>query len=243
MEYVKERVKGYWTKRAHDFATVRKIELEDKISNRWMNEIMKYLPLERRLKILDVGTGTGYFALLLAKQGHEVHGIDLTPAMIEEAKKLSEEMKYEIQFDVMDAQKLKFEEESFDVVITRNLTWTLPEPEQAYSEWRRVLVKGGILLNFDADFGHEVRSMEENKTMYNINTTGLHIGMTQELYQESNQITKSMSISKNKRPDWDLNVIKKIGFSNYQCDRKAGARILREKNGKFAPTFLITAQK
>ena len=40
-----------------------------------------------------------------------------------------------------------FQDESFDVVISRNLTWTLPEAAQAYKEWSRVLKPGGLLLN------------------------------------------------------------------------------------------------
>ena len=41
----------------------------------------------------------------------------------------------------MDAQALEFEDESFDVIISRNLTWNLPHPEMAYKEWLRVLKK------------------------------------------------------------------------------------------------------
>ena len=51
-----------------------------------------------------------------------------------------------------DAEKLDFADESFDVVISRNLTWTLPHPIDAYQEWMRVLKKGGVLINFDAEY-------------------------------------------------------------------------------------------
>ena len=50
----------------------------------------------------------------------------------------------------MDAQKLDFEDNTFDVVISRNLTWNLEHPDVAYREWVRVLKVGGRLLNFDA---------------------------------------------------------------------------------------------
>ena len=93
---------------------------------------------------MDVGTGTGYFAALLAAMGHEVTGIDLTPAMIDEAKSFARDLGVSAHFEVMDAQALQYPDESFDAVVTRNLTWTLPEPERAYSEWLRVLRRGGI---------------------------------------------------------------------------------------------------
>ena len=53
----------------------------------------------------------------------------------------------------MDAENPEFPEGTFDVIISRNLTWTLPHVSHAYGEWLRVLKKGGVLLNFDANYG------------------------------------------------------------------------------------------
>ena len=80
-------------------------------------------------------------------------GTDLTPQMVESAEKLAGEEQVSCEFLVMDAEKLEFGDDTFDVVISRNLTWTLPHPQEAYREWKRVLKPGGILLNFDADYG------------------------------------------------------------------------------------------
>ena len=51
----------------------------------------------------------------------------------------------------MDAECPAFPDETFDVVVSRNLTWTLPHPERAYRQWLRILKPGGILLNYDAE--------------------------------------------------------------------------------------------
>lgn len=242
MERLEERVRNYWTRRAADFSTVRRMELQDDISNRWMEVIESKLPRKQGLRILDVGTGTGYFAILLAERGYQVHGIDLTPAMIAEARNIALDRGLTIPFSVMDAQKLEFESESFDVVIARNLTWTLPKPEQAYSEWMRVLVKGGLLLNFDADYGQQVLSQEEGKSSYD-NISGFHIGLTKEMLQESNEITKAMGISGERRPEWDMAVIRQLGYKDCDCDREAGSYILKDRNGAESPTFLLVVQK
>ena len=85
MEAIKERVSSYWTKRSADFAKLREKELESELAGLWLSEIEAQLPKETGLRILDVGTGSGFFAVLLAEKGHHVTGIDLTPAMIEEA--------------------------------------------------------------------------------------------------------------------------------------------------------------
>ena len=45
-----------------------------------------------------------------------------------------------------DAQALDVENNSFDVVVTRNVTWNLPRPDLAYKEWLRVLKPGGSSL-------------------------------------------------------------------------------------------------
>lgn len=85
MNNIESRVQSYWTKRAHNFNIVRKNELNSSISERWREEIVHFLPEGKVLQILDVGTGTGYFAILLSQIGHQVTGIDLTDAMLKEA--------------------------------------------------------------------------------------------------------------------------------------------------------------
>ena len=72
-------------KRSESFAKLRHEELHSYMSDLWLTEILKYLPT-KPCKILDVGTGSGFFAQLLAKHHHEVDGIDLTHSMIEQAK-------------------------------------------------------------------------------------------------------------------------------------------------------------
>ena len=55
---------------------------------------------------MDIGTGTGFFALLLAEQGHHVTGIDLTPDMIRKAKQIAEKLNLSVEFSVMDGENL-----------------------------------------------------------------------------------------------------------------------------------------
>lgn len=99
-------------------------EFEGSISSRWLDESMKYLPLGKTLKILDVGTGTGFFGLLLSELGHHVVGMDLSFEMINKvAKCLGEEIGSKADFKGMNVEKLDFLNELFYVVILRNLTW------------------------------------------------------------------------------------------------------------------------
>jgi SAM-dependent methyltransferase len=75
-------------------------------------------------RILDVGTGTGKAARLAASRfpGAEVVGVDLSPAMIEEARRvLPRDLAGRVRFDVADASALPFEEGAFDLVILLNM--------------------------------------------------------------------------------------------------------------------------
>ena len=130
-------------------------ELEGNKHLLWLDEMKKYIPMDRKLKILDVGTGTGFFAFLLADQGHDVTGIDLTPDMIREAQRMSKALGIPADFYVMDAEMPDFPPGSFDVIVSRNLTWALPHMDRAYQAWRRLLKKDGVLINFDGDYCRE----------------------------------------------------------------------------------------
>ena len=237
-----QRVKDYWTQRSHDFGTVRKNELENEMGQRWLHEIERFLPEGRSLRILDVGTGTGFFAILLAEKGHRVEGIDLTPAMLEEARWIAKQRNLDITFREMDAQNLDYPNDSFDVVISRNLTWTLPDPERAYASWFRVLKPGGVLLNFDAEYAAHVRSHSVQNRKVAPDSPYGHVGMTDALQQENDAITLSMDIGQ-ARPEWDGEVLTRVGFQSCQTDTQVGKRLLGELDLTTAPMFGIFARK
>ena len=240
----KEKIAAYWTKRSDSFLEQRRDELHSPLADRWMEEIRKYLPenesSDGRLKILDVGCGTGFFTILLAKQGHQVTGTDLTPDMITNSRILAGEEHVTCDFQIMDAEHLSFQDESFDVVISRNLTWTLPEAAQAYKEWIRVLKPGGLLLNFDANYGAtnfaETSGLPENHA---------HNQLGNSLMQECEDIKRQLPISSYIRPAWDVEELGKLGAEQLSIDLGLSKRVYKEKNEFYNPTpmFVIGAKK
>ena len=220
---LEKRVQRYWTQRSHDFGTVRRNELEDEMGRKWFRELEKHLPENGKLQVLDVGTGTGFFAVLLAQAGHRVEGVDLTPAMLEEARALAAQRGLDITFREMDAQTLDYEDGCFDAVISRNLTWTLPDPERAYGQWFRVLKPGGVLLNFDADYAANVRSRSTQNRRVPADSPYGHVGMTDRLQRENDEITLTMDVGR-ARPAWDREVLEGIGFADCRVDTRVGRR-------------------
>ena len=238
---IKEKVESYWTKRAETFFDLRHDEIESEKANRWTREIEQLFQKKDTLKILDVGCGTGFFEVILGAKGHEVTGIDLTPEMIQRSNEmlriygLNPET---VKCQVGDAEHLDFQDESFDVVITRNLTWTLPHPIDAYKEWYRVLKKGGVLINFDAEYAKGAHNLKSPENM-------AHRNIPDSMKDEMHDIYHMLTISMLDRPEWDMHVLEDIGFKDVQADKDFGERIFVERDEFYIPDkmFSIKATK
>ena len=230
----KERIVNYWEKRSDSFLVQKRQELHSAMAERWMKEIRGQLPEGKKLRILDVGCGAGFFSIVLAKEGYQVTGIDLTPDMIKNARLLAEEEKVSCEFQVMDAENPEFQEETFDVVISRNLTWTLPHVQHAYQEWIRVLKKGGILLNFDANYGitdfSNVADLPENHA---------HNILGDDMMRECEEIKRQLPISSYSRPAWDLETLGALELKEFKLDLGISSRIYLEKDAFYNPTPLF----
>lgn len=96
-------------------------------------------------KLLDVATGTGWAARRAAAMGASVTGIDLGEDLVGAAKSLSAQDGLSIDFQVGDAEKLFFEEGTFDVVLSTFGVMFVQRPEAAAAELARVCRKDGRL--------------------------------------------------------------------------------------------------
>jgi ubiquinone/menaquinone biosynthesis C-methylase UbiE len=96
-------------------------------------------------RVLDVGCGTGFLALRFAELGHIVTGIDLSPNMLDQARRRAEEANQDVDFRVGNAIALDSPDETYDLVVARHVIWNLAEPERGVAEWLRVLRPGGRL--------------------------------------------------------------------------------------------------
>jgi SAM-dependent methyltransferase len=93
-------------------------------------------------QVLDLGTGTGVVGLALAERypEAEIVGIDLSPAMVEEARRrLPAELASRVRFEVGDASALAYPGGGFDLVVLSNM---IP----FYDELARVAARGGTLV-------------------------------------------------------------------------------------------------
>ena len=214
--------KSYWTGRAASYSEVNQLELATQQRQKWSDclhaEITRQFP-ERALeslRVLEVGTGPGFFAILLRELGYDVTAIDLTPAMLAEAKKNAGELAGRICWMEMNAEALSFADESFDVMVSRNLTWNLPHPDKAYAEWARVLKPGGLLLNFDANwyaylFDDEAQAAYD-RDRANSAEQGVWDQNVGENFDVMEDIARRVPLSSIRRPDWDLALLQGLGL-------------------------------
>jgi len=150
-DVVKQQVAAHWDRRAptfdDDFGHSIRTPAERKAWDRILDLVLR----ERTPgDALDVGCGTGFLSFELAARGYRVTGIDFAPSMLAEARRKAAERAVAIRFEHGDAEQLTFPSQSFDLVITRHVLWTLPHPDMAIDEWIRVLRPGGRLVIVDS---------------------------------------------------------------------------------------------
>jgi ubiquinone/menaquinone biosynthesis C-methylase UbiE len=104
----------------------------------------------KRDKILDLACGYGRFTIPLAKKGYNIEGIDITPVLIEKARKDAKKERLSINFRVGDMRKLPYKENSFNKIICM---WSAflelankKDQLMAVKEMKRALISRGFVI-------------------------------------------------------------------------------------------------
>lgn len=147
----KEMIRNYWDYRSEVYSTGI-VEQSEEEQAAWKSMLSSTLDNRKHLKILDVGTGPGQLALMFAEMGHHVTAVDLATKMLDKARKNALKRSLDVNFAQGDAEDLQFPDMQFDIVSSKFLLWTLPDPQKALSEWKRVLKKDGMIIAIDGDW-------------------------------------------------------------------------------------------
>lgn len=116
--------------------------LETRCFQQWRTMLWKRVQGPR---VLEIGVGTGK-NMPFYRKGWQITAIDLSPRMLEQAKRRAEREHVEVDLRLGDAQALPFADASFDTVIATFVFCSVPDPVQGLREAARVLVPGGQLL-------------------------------------------------------------------------------------------------
>ncbi|UYW02306.1 class I SAM-dependent methyltransferase [Flavobacterium agricola] len=196
-----QEIAKYWDKQSEIWREEKEEAWSQPETEKWLTYFKSVKADQNGFKVLEIGTASGYFANILHLAGYEVTAVDVSPNMIKEAKEVSAALKIPVTYHVMDAQHLDFENETFDLVFTRLMTWTIPDLNQFYSEAFRVLKNGGVLLNMDGDFGKCQFSQEG------------HEKYPEDIMEQANQIKAQLAVNTYNRPIKDVEFLEKIGFT------------------------------
>ena len=243
--------KRYWTGRAAGYSEVNRLELSTGQRKKWKDFLSEELSRQfphvepAELRVLEAGTGPGFFAILLCELGCDLTAIDLTSAMLAEAKKNAGPLADKIRFLEMNAEDLTFADRSFDVVVSRNLTWNLPHPDRAYAEWARVLKPGGLILNFDANWYaylfDKTAQAAFDRDRINSAEQGIWDQNVGENFDVMEDIARRIPLSDIRRPAWDLEQFDALGLHG-EADEHVWERLWSDDEKlSFAstPMFLI----
>ncbi len=106
-------------------------------------EFMARQPLLPGLRVLDVACGTGNLAVVAARRGCLVSGIDIAANLIAQARARAAAARLSIGFEEADAEALPFANDTFDLAVSMFGVMFTPQPALATSEMRRVTKPGG----------------------------------------------------------------------------------------------------
>ena len=109
----------------------------------WSREVIQRAKVWNGDKVLDVACGTGIVACRIAGTGATVTGFDLTPAMLDQARKRAASERVTVKWVAGNAERLPFPDGSFDLVTCQQGLQYVPDRARAVREMRRVIAPGG----------------------------------------------------------------------------------------------------
>jgi len=124
-------------------ASAYEVELQERLT--------RLLPWQQEMTVLDVGTGTGYLAGMMAPLVGEVIGVDCAPAMLTRAGEKMVQAGYQhVSFREGMAEHLPLATGSVDVAMCHMLLHHVVSPRTVLAELRRVVRPGGYVVIIDA---------------------------------------------------------------------------------------------
>lgn len=251
---VLDTLTSYWSDRAHSYSAQNIAEMNDWRREAWRKLILSYAPTKEELRILDVGTGPGFFAINLALAGHDVTAIDVTEHMLWHARANAESYGAKVNFVLHRGEELPFEDHSFDLVVCRNVVWNLEYPKEALAEWTRVLAPGGRMVYFDANwylylYDDELRKEKEaaHAAFHAKHIPHKHAGdLPPQRIAELEQAAYQLPLSKERRPAWDCAVLQELGMEVKKVIDDIGPSVqdpLEWERDAPIHTFMVCAEK
>lgn len=252
-----QEISRYWDVRAPSYSNGVRDEMAGFEHRAWARLLTERLACLGRLSdlhVLDLGCGPGFFSILLARLGCRVDAVDASEGMLEQARRnaVCAGVENEITFHKGDMKLTFFNDDSFDAIVSRNVTWLLDEPLQAYGEWHRLLAPGGKMIAFDANWYRYLIDAETDRRRAadqrdpSILEWSADAVATSVEERACEQIALRLPLTYELRPSWDAAVLTDLGYSSVHTDEAVWRRVWSRGEQLFyasSPLFMIEAVK
>lgn len=247
---LQKRINDYWNSRARGYSAASEMDL--KTNGAKLGEVIdEFINPRGKLKILDVGTGAGFTAIILALQGHEVAAVDPSAEMLARAGANAAAHGVTVNLKLGTADRLPFADHSFDLTLAKDVLWCLKNPFDAYAEMIRVTKPEGYILVQDGNyyldlFDEDYRQRKEYLELVNGQGTDLH-SRTNVDHVDFNiirEIAKELPLSQVRRPAWDTSALIGLGATDIRVRSLENGFAVNTDTGRMMipSRFIVCAQ-
>jgi ubiquinone/menaquinone biosynthesis C-methylase UbiE len=222
---LRDEIRDYWSARAETFDLSVGHEIFSERERRaWHGLILKHLGSGNGRRALDLACGTGVVSHLMHDLNYAVTGLDWSEAMLSKARAKAALRRSGIRFVLGDAERTLEGKESYDVLITRHLVWTLVDPRAAFAEWFSLLRPGGRLLIVDGDFVSETWATRLRNVLQRIagRAAAPAGGLDQAMAERHRSIVSQLHFSRGAKADEVCALLVEAGFQTPVVDTRMG---------------------
>lgn len=237
---------NYWDRRSGSYSDQNMAQFGGPKRGVWEELIFGGVSEKKTLRILDIGTGPGLFAIMAARRGHDVTAVDMSRSMLDEARKNAERCGALVKFQKV-GHMLPFEDESFDLIMSRDVTWTLTAPEKQLAHWFAKLRPGGTLLYFDAEWYFHLRTENGRASrMKNIQEIEEKGGFVYKDFMKLETLAEGLPMTYNHRPEWDRKFWEAHGGCSLEISAGLNEKVyteIEQVQYKLYPEFLVSVRR
>lgn len=209
-------------------------------------------PNVKGLDVLDVGSGGGYSSIVLSSEGHHVTSIDISPLMLEAAKRDSTSRGAEVNFLLDDIQRSNLPDGSFDLVLFYETLFTIADISCAMAEAVRLLRPGGRILIIDGNYfqDQKIERYKARKDFFKMKYGVFEMQLRPEFfdldYDRLERTVEPLYVSRVIHPGWEVWNFLDMGLEDLRIDTldtEEYIRVTPTGKSSVALSYMISARK
>ncbi|AFQ42536.1 class I SAM-dependent methyltransferase [Desulfosporosinus meridiei] len=242
-------IEGYWDRQETGKSKSVQDDRACPKKEAWKSLLIKYVGRGENQQVLDVGTGDGFLAILLAGLDYSVTAIYGHSDRLEQAQKNAQASGKNIRFLKAEAHAIDLPNESVDLIVARNALGLSLHPQEVYQEWFRLLKPYGKVLVFDANWYLRLNNPDLQRQCNKYRHLAIKKGYQDNSIfeqQVSEAIARGMPLSYERRPLWDHGAFRRCGFQQIEVEENISPWVFSELEQILyypTPMFAICATK